>query len=181
MSKKGEYIIYISITILNCFKREKQDLKQLIWNYFQKILWTVQSISRKYRVDHGVQWQSAEIFTGAFSSEDTGCVVGRRHACHAPDLSRRAAGVHEAPDTSDNNLFRSDSAGTMPPPRIADPARYVIGCCSCCFSRRGLLSFSLPSVLSETPFLLARCPSCLCDTELDFSLHSTNRDSFLNK
>lgn len=104
-----------------------------------------------YRVGHGVRRQGAEIFTGASSSEDTGCVVGRRHACHAPDLSRRAAGVHEAPD-SDNNLSRSNSASTIPPPPIVDPARYVIGCCSCCFSRWAFfLSLFLP--FSRAPFL----------------------------
>lgn len=131
------------------------------------------SIPRKYQVGRGVRRQGAEIFTGASSSGDTGHVVGRRHACHAPDLSRRAADAHEAPDTNDNNLSRSDSAGTMPPPRIADPARYVIGCCSCCFSRRA--SF-LPSSFRSLRllFFFASVPPA-CDTARFLPLHSGPR------
>lgn len=158
--------------MLDCFKRDKKDLKKLVSNCLERYLNTVLSIPRKYQVGRGVRQQGAKIFTGASSSGDTGHVVGRRHACHAPDLSRRAADAHEVPDTSDNNLSRSDSAdsaGTMPPPRIADPARYVIGCCSCCFSRRALfLSLFLP--FSRTPFLLCRCPSCVI--QFDFFLYT---------
>ena len=129
-----------------------------------KELRTVQSISRKYRVmGSSAAAKCGNIYGSLFFGGHRLRGRERRHACHAPDLSRRAADVHEAPDTSDNNLFRSDSAGTMPPPRIADPARYVIGCCSCCFSRRAFfLSLFLP--FSRTPFLLSRCSSYLCDT-----------------
>lgn len=161
------------------------------------------SISRKYRVGRGVRRRSearqskarqgrrqgAEIFTaGASSSEDTGHVVGRRHVCHASDLSRRATGVHEAPDTSDNNLSRSDSAGTMPPPRIVDPARYVIGCCSCCFSRRrgcvrvrvrvgpSFFPSSFRSLLSvfRPPLFFLAGVSPTCDTARFLPLHPVN-------
>lgn len=163
--KEREYFLS---QCLNAMKEMWSDSFQIA----SKDTRTVLSISRKYQVNRGVRRQGAEIFTRVSSSEDTSCVVGRRHVCHAPDLSRRAAGAYEAPDTSDNNLSRSDSAGTTSPPRIADPARYVIGCCSCCFSPVGPSFFPSSFRSPRTPFLLADVPPA-CDTAL--SLHPALR------
>jgi len=50
-------------------------------------------------------------------------MVGIWHACHASELFRKMARAHEASDTSDNNLSRSDSAErAVPTTRLMRPS-----------------------------------------------------------
>lgn len=70
-----------------------------------------------FRIPGLLDQPAAEIFSprgykhGASSSGYEAWWRERRHACHAPELIRRAANEHEVPDTNDNNLSRSDSTG----------------------------------------------------------------------